>query len=406
MSTITCPYCNATIPQAGVACPRCGELVPMKTAEPRGRGVQGLPNRAQDSERFGHPSETAAPFRHSWANWQIGLAVLGFMVFMAAVGLGYALKTVEFRRSHDKPEEERSPASIVHPADLPGIGYLPDDVQVIAGVRVAAARASEPVQATLSALGIAMDDAGRVVGVPADDVDHIIVAASLKALPPRLTVVLRARRPINAESVRTALQAGRGIEHNGKTLYQVKLRPKGPDGLLWFADELTIVGGLVKDHFDALPPARNPSIDRFPEPLRPVLRDRVDGRSLAWAAVHVDPDDPTQKLLLDVLPRPGGGDDPGARNAVGGERPAWEGLQDLAASLWAEGADVRLLVQVHGRGRLANEHIGDAVERSLSAIGVVLNERAADGGWLRLSAKEHAKALAKWLDRAKSGKVP
>jgi hypothetical protein len=138
-----------------------------------------------------------------------------------------------------------------------------------------------------------------------------------------------------------------------------------------------------------------------------VLRDRVDGRSLAWAAVHVDPDDPTQNLVLDFLPRPGGRDDPGPRNAAGGgERPAWEGLQDLAASLWAEGADVRLIVQVHGRGRPANEHVGDAVERSLGAMGVVLNERAADGSWLRLSSKEDAKALAKWLDRTKPDKRP
>ena len=404
MSTTNCPYCNATVPKAGVPCPRCGELVPLRAAEAGDRGVVGLPDA---NERARQASPTAASFRHSWANWQIGLAVLGFMVFMAAVGLGYALKTVEFRRSHDKPEEERAPVSVVHPADLAGVGYLPDDVQVIAGVRVSAARSSGPVRTALSALGISMDDAGHVVGVPADDVDHLIVAASLKALPPRLNVVLRARRPINAESVRTALHAGRGIEHNGKTLYQVKLRPKGPDGLLWFADDLTIVVGLVKEHFDGLPPARNPSIDRFPEPLRPVLRDRVDGRSLAWAAVHVDPDDPTQNLLLDFLPRPGGREDPGPRNAAGGgERPAWEGLQDLAGSLWAEGADVRLAVQVHGRGRLANDHVGDAVERSLGAIGVVLSERAADGGWLRLSAKEDAKSLAKWLDRTKSEKAP
>src|SRR5689334_16016960 len=108
MST-TCPYCNAAVPQAGGVCPRCGEHLPTKASTASSRGGQERPNGVQDNERPGHPSETAAPFRHSWANWQIGLAVLGFMVFMAAVGLGYALKTVEFRRSHDKPEEERAP---------------------------------------------------------------------------------------------------------------------------------------------------------------------------------------------------------------------------------------------------------------------------------------------------------
>jgi hypothetical protein len=316
------------------------------------------------------------------------------MAFMAAVGLGYALKTVEFRRSHDKPEEERAPVSVVHPADLYGVGYLPDDVQAIAGVRVSAARESEPARTALTALGIAMDDAGRVLGVPADDLDHVIVAASIKAVPPRLTVVLRARRPINADAVRTALQGGRGSEHNGKTLYEVKLRPKGPDGLAWFADDRSIVAGLVKENFDRLPPERNPSIDRFDSPLRSLLRDRLNPAALAWAAVHVEPDDPTQNLLLGFLPVPAE------------DRATASGVQDLAISLWAEGPNVLFAAHVRGREWTATERLGDAVERSLGAIGVVLNERAGDGGWLRLSAKEDAKALAKWLNRAKADKAP
>src|SRR5439155_2947404 len=118
----------------------------------------------------------------------------------------------------------------------------------------------------------------------------------------RVTVVLRARRPINADAVRTAFHAGRGIEHNGKSLYGVKLRPKGPDGLLWFANDRTIVGGLVKEPFDKVPDPPNPYIGRFPGPLPAILRDRVDARALAWAAVHVEPDEPTQNLLVGLLP--------------------------------------------------------------------------------------------------------
>ena len=304
-------------------CPRCGELVPPMASDPGGRGGPRLPYGEEDRERRGQISPTAAPRVSGWTNRQIGLAVLGFMAFMAAVGLGYALKTVEFRRSHDKPEEERLPASVVHPADLPGVGYLPDDVQLIAGVRVSAARSSEAARTALTALGVAMDDAGRVLGVPADDVDHLIVAASLKALPPRVTVVARTRRPINMDAVRTALQAGRGSDHNGKTLYDVKLRPKGPDGLLWFANDRTIVGGLVKENFDRLPEPPNPYIGRFPGPLPAILRDRVDAPALAWAVVHVEPDDPTQNVLVGLLP------------LAADDQAAWAGLQDLAVSLWA-----------------------------------------------------------------------
>src|SRR5262245_35385379 len=108
MSTTTCPFCNATVTRAGVPCPRCGELVPVK-------GEAAIAG----ATAYGAPAEPPIP-PTGWTNRQIGLSVLGLMAFMAAVGLGYALKTVEWRRSHDKPEEERAPVSIVHPADLHG----------------------------------------------------------------------------------------------------------------------------------------------------------------------------------------------------------------------------------------------------------------------------------------------
>jgi len=382
MST-TCPFCNATVSRTGVPCPRCGELVPARAGESLAGGTSD-----------GEPVAAPPLLPTGWTNRQLGLAVLGLMAFAAAVGLGYALKTVEWRRSHDKPQEERAPPSVVHPADLPGVGYLPDDVQVIAGVRVSAARASEPAQTALKALSISMDEDGRVLGVPADDVDHMIVAASLKALPPRVTVVLKARRPINVDAVRTALHAGRSGEYNGKTIHQVKLRPKGPDGLIWFADDRTIVGGLVRENFDQLPVERNPFIGRFPAPLPALLRDRIDANALAWAAVHVEPDDPTQNLLVGFVP------------IAAEQQTALSGLRDAAASLWAEGSDVRLVAHVRGRDAAANDRLGDAVERSLGSIGVVINERSSDRGWLRLTAKKDAKALGQSLNRAKSEQGP
>src|SRR5262245_26363573 len=383
MSLMSCPFCNAPVTRAGVPCPRCGELVPVKGEAASAGATASVA-----------PAEAPPVPPTGWSNRQIGLAVLGLMFFAAAVGLGYALKTVEWRRSHDKPEEERAPVSIVHPADLHGVGLLPDDVQAIAGVRVSAARASEPARTVLAALSVSMEDGGRVLGVPADDVDHLIVAASLKALPPQVTVVLRARRPVDAESVRTALHAGRSSEHNGKTLYEVKLRPKGPDGLVWIADDRTIVGGLVREHFDRLPPGRNPSIDRFAAPLRVLLRDRIEANALAWAAVHVEPDDPTQDLVVGLLP------------IAAEQQAALKGLRNLAISLWGEGSDLRLAAHVRGRDAAANDKIGDAVERWLDSIGVILNERSSDRGWVRMTAKEDAKAVSKWLNRAKSEKGP
>src|SRR5439155_8427705 len=156
----------------------------------------------------------------------------------------------------------------------------------------------------------------------------------------------------------------------------------------------TIVCRLVREHFDKLPDPPNPFARRFPSPLPALLQDRLNASALAWAAVHVEPDDPTQNLLVGFLPIPAE------------EQAALVGLQDLAMSLWVDGPDILLAAHVRGRDAAATDRLGDAVERSLGRAGVVLNERAGEGGWLRLTAKEDAKALAKWLNRGRPANGP
>jgi hypothetical protein len=386
-ATTSCPFCNAAVPVAlplpanrRVTCPRCGELVPVK-------GEDALAGAAV-SEPTSGAAPAEPPYRRS--NRQIGLGVLGLMMFMAAVGLGYALKTVEFRRSNDVKNKDAgdTPAPIAEgsPADLAGVGYLPDDVQLIAGVRLAAARQSQAARTMLGRFGLSPDGDGRVFGFRADDVDHVILGASLKALPPRLTLVLRGRRPIDADAVRTALPAGRAVDHGDKTLYEA--RPaNGPQGLVWFADDRTVVGGLVKEHFDKLPPQRNPSPGRFQIPLPELLRNRLDPAALVWAVLHIEPDDATAGALIGLLPLPAD------------ERAACADLRDLTVSLRADGPRVALAVQARGRDAAAADRFDDVVEKSLGAAGVVLSERKKDGDWLRLAADLDGEALGKWSGR-------
>src|SRR4051794_1898500 len=137
----TCPYCNATVPltlplpaDRRVPCPRCGERVPVK-------GEDALAVAAV-IDRLPAAPEPPAP-RPRRTNPPLALGLLALMVFMASIALAYPLKPVAFRRANDVKNREPEfapPATDVPPADLPGVGYLPDDVQLIAGVRVAAAR--------------------------------------------------------------------------------------------------------------------------------------------------------------------------------------------------------------------------------------------------------------------------
>src|SRR5207302_4949720 len=122
---------------------------------------------------------------------------------------------------------------------------------------------------------------------------------------------------------------------------------------------------------------------RFPAPLRESLRDRLAPEALAWAVVHLEADDATQNLLLDFLPLPAE------------ERDAWGKLQDLAVGVRADGATAVVEVQLRGRDAAATDQLGDTIERSLGATGVVLSERAKSGDWLRLAAKLDAEALGK-----------
>ena len=171
------------------------------------------------------------------------------------------------------------------------------------------------------------------------------------------------------------------------------MRPaNGPQGLVWFADDRTVVGGLVKEHFDKLPPQRNPSYGRFPAPLPELLRDRLNPAALIWAVLHIEPDDATAAALIGLLPLPAD------------ERAACADLRDLTVSLRADGPRVTLAVQARGRDSAAADRFGDVVEKSLGAAGVLI-ERKKDGDWLRLAADLDAEALGKWSGRLQ-GRAP
>src|SRR5436309_1659876 len=70
----------------------------------------------------------------------------------------------------------------VPPAEWPGLGYLPDDVQAVAGVRVAAALESAAGRALLGPLGLTPDavNRSRPLSLAANEVDHLLFGASVR----------------------------------------------------------------------------------------------------------------------------------------------------------------------------------------------------------------------------------
>src|SRR5688572_3480143 len=108
-----CPFCNAELPDEPTrhaACPRCGEIVPTAA-------TSAVVNR----------DETPAT-EERMPNGRIALFVVIAMFTMATIGLVFALKTTEHRRSIDtRGQEKAEPAAAtnVKPTELAGLGYVP-----------------------------------------------------------------------------------------------------------------------------------------------------------------------------------------------------------------------------------------------------------------------------------------
>jgi hypothetical protein len=390
MPTTTCPYCNAAVPVSGppvgtVPCPRCGEDVP-------------LPLSAVDDDIAAAPASQTSnvpPAEQRPSNWAVARWIVAGMLLLATLTLVYALATTPWRRANDtKGAVEPGPVAELPPlppAQWPGLGYLPDDTHAVAGVRLAAALESDAGRALLAQLNLT-PDAGRsqMLGLTPSDVEHLLLAASLHALPPRLTAVVRTRRTLDAEQVRAALQAGRPTDHNGKPLSHGKLWPGGPEGTVWFPDRHTLVAALLPDAFDKIPATPQPDLSRFPAPLPELLRQHVEPEALVWLVAETEPNNPTLAFLTGLLSLP-----PAERNA-------WDKLESLAIGVRAEGSKLALSLWLRGRDEPATAALADALERSLGAAGVVA-ERAKAGDGMRLTATADAAKLAGWVGQMRGG---
>src|SRR5437867_59288 len=127
----TCPYCNSRVTQAvveagRVRCPRCGEILPASVGQ-----AAGLPD-----PPTGQPPAT--PFTATGRpNRAVAAWVLGVMGLMAGLGLVWALWTNSDRAKRHPKRPEGVVVTTEPPAELPALGYMPRDVNLVAGVRPA-----------------------------------------------------------------------------------------------------------------------------------------------------------------------------------------------------------------------------------------------------------------------------
>jgi hypothetical protein len=371
---VACPFCNALIPAANGAaslvCPRCGESSgPARAAAPGSLATLS----AQSSEHASLTAPTIAaaaePVRVAklvfscaamaaaslvlklvlpesstaqrafpfmvllsgigmvaalWV-WFLGRGrrtnavvagfVLGNMAAMVLMALPLALANTGFRRSNDP--RAVAIADVTRPATpvpMAGLGYLPDDFNLAAGIDVAA-MAADPAVAKQGLLGEADDGQrrmwlleqglGRVekmTGLKADAVDHVVLGLKLDMGLPSLMVVAVTREDHDPQLIAKAQGSVVPVLHRNRTLYQFKTPPIG-EGLLYSAGPRVLVmlfrlDALADRDRKLLTVAPRTGAEAAPAPLRALLKEvSVADRHVWWAASDVERPEAIATLL-------------------------------------------------------------------------------------------------------------
>ncbi len=191
MPRISCPFCNSSFepsPAGRVACPRCGEAVPV-----RGREGADLPAVAVAPPPPGPPRRPVLP-------------VVLVVAVLVAAGAGY----YALRKPVPTPAPPEPAGTVVAPAALRGLTYLPSDANVVFAVQPGpvldyAARTNQSPTDLLTGAGVpasALAALGRG-GVTLQGIDHIaggvtVPDEDLGQL--RLAVALVLRQPVPDEA--------------------------------------------------------------------------------------------------------------------------------------------------------------------------------------------------------------
>lgn len=300
--TAMCPFCNAVLPPLSglpaadkLPCPRCGELVPAARWRVETAIAAGVPKLAPPP-----PAEKNVPGTRKTA-----LIVIGVMVTMAIVGLSYALWTTKLRQSRH-PRPVLDPITFRKPLELTGLGYLPKQSDVIVGMHLGECLADKKVGKPLLAeprpagLDWVLKQLPRISGLPLEEIDHVLLAASFDN--PQIELVVKTRRAYALDKVVEAIHPTRSTEHEQRPLYEFSLKPLG-EAMLWCVEAKTLVCVIRFDppkleHLRGLSATSRPLDEVLAPPLHDAIEKRLPKQQYLWAVGRLDKLD----KLKDVLP--------------------------------------------------------------------------------------------------------
>lgn len=281
----TCPYCNALLAPgvrvvAGrVACPRCGEAI--------GTFIANGPVPSVEPPQARVPTAKRAIRRP---------VVIGVLVALVAVGIWAVWANRHRIRSPFGPPTPDKPV-VVKPAELPGLGYLPESTEAVLAVqmpfvleRLGPESGSDPAHA-LSSLGLPESvveilDQASAVGLK--NVDQLVVGLGFEghALPPQLVLVIHARQPFNLQAIARQAKAHE-TKKAGRTLYAARAGPL-PEVYWWQPGDRVLVATIVARDFESVPIQPLTGIGHLRPGLSALVRDRVAEDACAWFVASSD----------------------------------------------------------------------------------------------------------------------
>ena len=308
---LTCPYCNALVPASDqaaagrrVPCPRCGEAFTLRRPLPAPSPELQTGPSVSLTAPYGAEFDVERRLRMRRGNRLLAGVVFGVMGVMGAVGLSFALYTQPERRANDTrmpPPVRKSPLAeqapdgqpARPPAALEALHWLPANTTLIAGVQVAELRQTDAGRDLLNHLlhigkiEINADLLERWTGLKTEEIDHLVLGVQADdALPPQTMLVVRTVRPYDADAVKAVLQAERAGEAGRRVFYKGKPRDGGLRPVLWFADDRTLVVGLLEKHLEQVPEAPAVGLERLPAEVRTLLEGRLQAAGPVWLTAH------------------------------------------------------------------------------------------------------------------------
>jgi hypothetical protein len=327
----------------------------------------------------------------------VALAVIPVVVLAALAIRG---------RSGRQPLGDDLPPAVVRvpPAELPALGYVPSDVNVVVGLHVAEALDDPSGKELLK--GLSVGDLGtdlvqQWTGLPLAELDHAALGLRLEGeLIPRLTLVARTRQPYKPEKVRESLKAQRTPEPGHKRpVYRFKTETGSVlDALpayVWFADDRTLVVHLSR-RWEVVPEEPKDGLDHLPAPLAQYLRQRAGRDAQVWAVGHLDDWEKAGGLaLLRAGPLKEAWDTLSAVRTAGVSVRCGDGLTLTAAFDCADEAAAKALARSlePGEGKALNALGLDADAGPIGRDFLKTLKVAREGTWVDLQAKASAEAV-------------